>query len=408
MSYVVSADKAAPMSSPGRQAGALQAMILVFTTQLPIMGLLSLIPIIPLLVQQFSGHPQASVLIPLLITAPSACIALLSPVAGMLADKLGRRRLLVVAVLGYGVCGFAPYLMTDLTAIIVSRFLLGVTEAIIMTVANTLFGDFYPVEPRRKWLAVQSAVGSLSGTILMFVGGMLGSFGWQGPFLLYLLAFPVFVMLLCFTWEPERQADEHQPSGKLGVFPMRSVLLVALVTLFAAVLYYVEVLQISQVLNALGLTSSAHIGIAGAIAGLGVPVGAIVFAKLSRRSIQVHLGVVFALFGVGLVGLGAASDVKWAVAAAFVAQVGCGMLIPALINWCLGGLSFEHRGRGVGIWTSAFFMGQFVSPFTITWLGGSTGSLLASVAWLGIVSFVAMCVVALLPRRVASPISQAH
>jgi len=96
-----------PENLETRQAGALQALILVFTTQLPIMGLLSLIPIIPILFQQFGQHPNAKFLIPLMITAPSVCIALLSPMAGFLADRLGRRRLLLGAVLGYGICGFA-------------------------------------------------------------------------------------------------------------------------------------------------------------------------------------------------------------------------------------------------------------------------------------------------------------
>lgn len=384
-----------------RPAGALQALILVFTTQLPIMGLLSIVPIIPLLIQQFGHNPNAKYLIPLLVTAPSICIALFSPLAGILADRLGRRRLLLASVLGYGICGFAPFFLSDLTSIIASRLLLGVMEAVIMTVANTLFGDFFPPEPRRKWLAVQSAVGSLSGTTLMFIAGLLGSFGWQGPFTLYLLAFPIFILLIIFTWEPgPRKEDTLAPQMEKQRFPVRSLSLVASITLFCAVLYYVEVLQISQVLHALGLKSAAHIGIASAIAGLGVPLGALVFAKLARCTIRVHLSVVFALFSLGLLGLGKAPNVHWAVAAAFVAQVGCGMLIPVLINWCLAKLSYAHRGRGVGIWTTAFFLGQFVSPFIVTLLGNQLGGLRPAVAALGGVSLAALVVASLmLPQR---------
>ncbi|MBA6142647.1 MULTISPECIES: MFS transporter [Pseudomonas] len=388
--------------SAERKAGAAQALILVFTTQLPIMGLLSLIPIIPLLLQQFGSHPEARFLIPLLITAPSACIALLSPLAGWLADRLGRRRLLLAAVLGYGICGFAPYFLNDLVPIIISRFGLGITEAVIMTVANTLMGDFYPPEPRRKWLAVQSAVGSLSGTTLMFLGGVLGGFGWQGPFLLYLLAFVVFVLLLFFTWEPVAHRETSTIAGN-NRFPVHQMCIIASVTLFCAVLYYVEVLQVSQVFHLLGLTNPADIGTAGAIAGLGVPLGALLFAKLSKQDINVHVIAVMLLFAIGLIGLGQASTVPWAVAAAFVAQVGCGMLIPALINWCLGSLSAQHRGRGVGIWTGAFFIGQFVSPFTVTLLASALGGLATAIVALGGVSAVALLVAWLLPRNLRQP-----
>nr|WP_180202944.1 MFS transporter [Pseudomonas sp. SbOxS1]NYU02520.1 MFS transporter [Pseudomonas sp. SbOxS1] len=394
-----------PENHEARQAGALQALILVFTTQLPIMGLLSLVPIIPILIQQFGQHPDAKFLIPLMITAPSVCIALLSPMAGFLADRLGRRRLLLGAVLGYGVCGFAPFFLEDLVGIIASRFCLGITEAIIMTVANTLMGDFYPPEPRRKWLAVQSAVGSLSGTALLFVGGILGGYGWQGPFLLYLLAFPIFALLMIFTWEP---VSHREPSGVVGNerFPVRQMGIIASVTLFCAVLYYVEVLQVSQVFHLLGLTNTADIGMAGAIAGLGVPLGAVLFAKLSKQDIHVHVVMVLTLFAIGLIGLGQAGSVPWAVAAALVAQVGCGMLIPALINWCLGSLSAQYRGRGVGIWTGAFFIGQFISPFTVTLLASALGGLAAAIVALGGVSLVALLVVWLIPRNVRQPSTQ--
>ncbi|WP_414155226.1 MFS transporter [Pseudomonas sp. BNK-43-a] len=384
-----------------RKAGAAQALILVFTTQLPIMGLLSLIPIIPLLAQQFSTHPSAHFLVPLLITAPSACIALLSPLAGILADRFGRRRLLLIAVFFYGVFGFAPYFMDDLVSVVACRFVLGVTEAVIMTVANTLFGDFYEPGPRRKWLAVQSGVGSVSGAVLMFSGGLLGEMGWQGPFLLYLLAFPIFLGLLFWTWEPGRKQQEaSEPSGE--PFPLGRMALVVGVTLLAATLYYVEVLQISQILHGIGLHDSSKLGLASGLANMGVPLGALVFAWLSKRDIRLQLATVFLLFSAGLIGLGLAVEVNFAVFSAFIAQVGCGLLIPALINWCLSGLSFEHRGRGVGLWTAAFFIGQFVSPFLVTLVGTPACGLAPAVLIMGYVALVALVVTGLLAIRRAT------
>ena len=183
---------------------------------------------------------------------------------------------------------------------------------------------------------------------------------------------------------------------------MATVAKVVAVTLFCASLYYVEVLQISQVLHAMGLHNSSSIGLAGGLAGLGVPLGALLFAKLAKRGIRVHLAVVFLLFAAGLIGLGQASEVSWAVLGAFIAQVGCGLLIPALINWCLAGLSFEHRGRGVGLWTAAFFIGQFLSPFLVNHISEILGGLAPAVSALGGVSLVALLVTGLLSIRAAA------
>lgn len=388
-----------------RQAGALQAIVLVFTTQLPIMGIISIVPIIPLLAKHFSSHPQVALLIPLLIAAPSLCIAMLSPLAGFLADRVGRRRLLLIAVLFYALFGFAPFLLDDLPSIIASRFCLGVTEAFIMTIANTLMGDLYQGRSRKKWLAVQSAVGSVSATTLLFVSGMLGNFGWQGPFVLYLLALPVFLCLLFFTWEPAPQKAE-QIERATQRFPVKSMVMIGAVTLFCAVLYYVEVLQISSVLNAAGLDSPTHIGFASGIAGIGVPIGALIFSLVSRYSVRLHLLTALSLFAIGLYGMGALTSVAWVVAAAFVAQIACGILIPALLTWCLGNLEFQHRGKGMGFWHTAFFLGQFLSPFVITLLSlGLDADLRTSVSLLGGVALLATLITAGLSLKQARPLN---
>lgn len=385
-----------------RQAGALQAIILVFTTQLPIMGIISIVPIIPLLMKHFGSHPQVALLIPLLIAAPSFCIAVLSPLAGFLADRLGRRRLLLVAVCLFAVLGFTPFLLDDLVLIIASRFGLGVCEAFIMTIANTLMGDLFQGQPRKKWLAVQSAVGSVSATTLLFVSGMLGNFGWQGPFALYLLALPVFFGLLLFTWEPAPQAVEQATTSNQR-FPVAAMVGIGAVTLFCAVLYYVEVLQISSVLSAAGLDSPTRIGFASGIAGIGVPVGALLFSLMSRRSIRLHLLFTFSLFAAGLYGMGTLPGVAWVVAAAFVAQVACGVLIPALLTWCLGSLEYQHRGKGMGFWHTAFFLGQFVSPFIISLLGFQVpGGLRGAVSALGVVALIAALITAVISARRAT------
>jgi len=371
---------------PAQQAGALQALILVFTTQLPVMGLLSVVPVIPLLAQQFGGHPHAHLLLPLLVTAPSLCLALGSPIAGWLADRFGRKPLLCAATLLYGGFGFAPYWLDGLAAIILSRFLLGLSEAVIMTVSNTLMGDLYPPAPRRKWLAVQSAVGSFSGTALMFVSGLLGAaIGWRGPFVLYLLAFPALALVLLFIREPVRAKAQTGPGSGAprDRFPLRALALICAVTLLSAIIYYVEVLQISSVLNSLGMQHSGHIGIASALAGLGVPLGALAFAKMVGWGIRQQLMAIYALFSIGLLVLGTGGSVPLAVVGAFVAQIACGLLIPALIHWCLGALHFEHRGRGVGIWTTSFFLGQFISPLLVGVLAARMGGLLPAVAVMG-------------------------
>ena len=97
----------------------------------------------------------------------------------------------------------------------------------------------------------------------------------------------------------------------------------------------------------------------------------------------------FALSGLGIVGMGLATTVPLVVTSAVVTGFGNGLLLPSLLTWALGSLSFEQRGRGTGVWTSAVFLGQFVCPLVVLALTGVLGGLGAALAALGAVGVVA-------------------
>src|SRR5262249_34029367 len=216
-------------TSQNRTAGTTQAMLLIVANVLPTMAIVSLVPVLPQLFAQFHDAPHAGFLVPAIITAPSICIALLSPVAGTIADRIGRRTLLLAALLVYALFGCAPFFLNDLNTIIATRIFLGITEAIIYTCVNTLMGDYFKGAVRRKWLAWQNAIGSLLATVLIVVGGILGNMSWHGPFAMYALAIPIFLAVLLFTWEPEPQSEELEPGTQTAVdapFPIAAMALV--------------------------------------------------------------------------------------------------------------------------------------------------------------------------------------
>lgn len=63
------------------------------------------------------------------------------------------------------------------------------------------------------------------------------------------------------------------------------------------------------------------------------------------------------------------------VAGLVVQQTGAGMAVPTLIAWAQTKLPFEHRGRGMGVWTACFFFGQFSSPFLVSLFRVQTGAM---------------------------------
>ena len=94
-------------------------------------------PVLPVMSEAFADTPDSAFLTRLVLTMPALFIVITSPFAGYLVDRLGRKKLLLAATLLYGFAGSAGSWLDSLTAILVSRALLGVAVAGVMTVCVT-------------------------------------------------------------------------------------------------------------------------------------------------------------------------------------------------------------------------------------------------------------------------------
>jgi MFS family permease len=373
-----------------RTAGTPQAIVLIIANVLPTMGIVSLIPVIPQLFAHFHDEPHSLFLVPSIITAPSVCIALLSPVVGVIADRIGRRALLLLALLVYAFVGCAPLVLDGLRAIIASRVCLGVTEAIILTTVNALMGDYFKGEARRKWLSYQNAAGSLMASGLIVAGGVLATISWRAPFGLYALALPMIGAVLAYTWEPSPQEEPPPSAAETAVkFPWMAMSLVYSVTLLSAMIFFVEPLQLGLVMNAGGFSSPALIGVVSAATGFALPVGAYLIGRMKRLYVGPSLAVAYALFSCGFACLGLSRGLPGIVVGACLAQFACGLTYPLTTIWAHSKLQFAVRARGMGMWISCFFIGQFLSTMSVSGLTQLSGGIGAAVCW-----YAALCALA--------------
>ncbi|MDR6852179.1 MFS family permease [Sphingomonas sp. BE123] len=347
-------------------------VILMLTAVMPTMAIIALVPVLPLLMREFAGVPGAAVLVPMALTIPALCVALFSPVAGWLSDKLGRKRLLIAALVGYAEFGLLPLLLDDLRMILAARVALGVTEAIIMTVATALVGDYFTGERRERWVSIQIATASVSAIVLIAAGGALGeALGSRGPFWLYLLALPVALAAALILFEPAKTvATAPAAAGKA-----QGIALLVAITFGIGMLFYTLIVQLGPVIEATGVTSPATIGLAGAAANLGVMAGSMLFGRLKGWSGETLLSIGLPLVALGYVGIGLSSSFALTAACAVVISIGNGLMLPTMLAWVLRRLPPETRGRGTGVWTGSFFLAQFVAPIVAVALSGVLGGL---------------------------------
>ncbi|MEU6260309.1 MFS transporter [Streptomyces sp. NPDC047043] len=367
----------------------LRVTLLMAGSCLPILGAVLIAPVLPKMQDHFASVPGAKALVPLALTVPALALALLAPFAGVIVDRLGRKRLLIGATLLYAVFGTAPLWLESLGAIIASRALVGVTEAAIMTCCTTLIGDYYSGRQRVKYLALQTMCASASATVFFVLGGAAGSAGWRVPFFVYAVSLVLAPLMVTSLPNPATPAaaDKAPVAEARRAFPWRQLAGICALTFFGAMVFYTVPVEMSYLLDDLGVENSGVIGLATAIASAATVAGAITFARL-KRSPEPMLPTVFGVCAVGFGVMLLAGNAPLLVVGAVVNCVGTGMLLPALLTSAMSRLAFEDRGRGTGLWMAAFFGGEFVCPLVL--LGGeaAVGSLAGAVGLLGLAAVV--------------------
>lgn len=397
-----------------RIAGAPQGMTLAVAGFLPVLSILSLAPAVPSVLKHFAGVPHAETLVPLMVTAPGLMVALLAPFAGALVDRYGRRRLILLATFLYGFAGIAPYFLANLPAMFASRLIVGATEAFVLVIVNTLFADYFTTDRRRTWITVQGVSGPVLGTASIAAAGAFTLLAWNGAFLIYGIAFVVFLAMVATLYEPAVDRSDSELPGPVAdaagtvPFPTAVVAKFSFVTFLSSLIYYVFIVQSGLAFEASGVASSGNLGILIGVSSLGTPVGALLFNYISRRaSGAVLIASFLAFMGVGMIGMGLARTTTVMLIFGFIQQIGGGITVAGLIFWVSRLLPPQHRGRGFGFWSSAFFAGQFASPLLVGLVRQFTVGILGAFIACGVLAIVGALIVVLLQGTLPRPIDAA-
>jgi len=116
----------------------------------------------------------------------------------------------------------------------------------------------------------------------------------------------------------------------------------------------------------------AAIGVA-----LGVAVAGVLLLLMDRVPdlALALLALGLAVAAIGYIGIGLSSVLPMIGAFAILACIGSGILLPNMLTWTMRRLPAEMRGRGTGMWTGAFFLGQFLAPIVAASAMQATGGL---------------------------------
>lgn len=126
-----------------------------------------------------------------LITAFIAPSIVLVPAMGLLADRLGRKPILVAGLVIFGLGGGAVGLAADFDAALALRVVQGIGYAAIIPVGVTMLGDYYDASRETTAQGLRVVSIQLIGLVSPPLAGLLVLGSWRYPFLLFFVALGV-------------------------------------------------------------------------------------------------------------------------------------------------------------------------------------------------------------------------
>jgi ACDE family multidrug resistance protein len=212
--------------------------IIFSVTLMAVLGVASITPAFPKIIKELNISPRN---IGLLITAFTVPGIFLTPILGVLADRFGRKRILVPSLFLFALAGGACALAQDFHQLLILRFFQGIGAASLGSLNATLIGDLYSGRERDAAMGYNAGVLSLGVAILPAIGGVLAAAGWHYPFLLPLVAFPVGFFVL-FTLNNPEPRNNRPLKGYLGslwqIVQQREVAVLFLATLITFIILY--------------------------------------------------------------------------------------------------------------------------------------------------------------------------
>ncbi|MDQ7007648.1 MAG: MFS transporter [Acidobacteriota bacterium] len=352
-----------------KRPGSRQVGVLFLIVFIDLVGFGMVIPILPLYAEKYDPPGW---LFGLFMASFSAMQFIFSPLLGALSDRVGRRPVLVISMLG-AAAGYALLAMADsMLLLFASRIVAGVCGANIAT-AQAVIADLTGPEGRTRAMGIIGAAFGLGFIFGPALGGLLVHYGeaWPGvaaslasltAAILVLVLLPETRFLRTGSTLPRRRLDWAVLTQVLRdpLLGICLVLILLVITAFSA--FETTFAQFLLAVYGLEPREIAFLFVyAGVLAA--IVQGGLV-GRLSRRFGEARLitfGVVLAAISLGLLPLVKAFPLLLAVLAGLA--LGIGLTTPSLASLTSQLAPDEQVGRVMGQYQSLSSLGRIVGPF---------------------------------------------
>ncbi len=367
-----------------------------------------LAPLLPDIARAFDASPETLGLLSAMYAVPQALGA---PLLGPLSDRWGRRRMMLLALGGFTLAGFAAALAPTLAWLAVARVLAGLASSIYVPAAYAWIGDQVPAEHRAAGISNMTMAAPLASMVILPLAGFMDvQFGWRSPFILLAL------LALLALWPISSIPDGHRRvrGGPGLVASYREILSVpgAPTLLLASLCFAVSIMGPTAFLGVYLVevhllsiaTAGIVLGVLSAARLFGNRVGARFADRLGHRR-AVTWGLAGMAIGYLLVGL---PGLPLGMALAGLALVGATFQggYPAQVALVIGLSPAARGGTAAAANTGLFYLGATIGPALVGLAVGAAGPI--SVGWIGLLGALVGLALVTTRARVVAAVSRAR
>ena len=291
----------------------------------------------------------------------------MTPLLGVLADRFGRKRILVPSMMLFGIAGVVCALARDYNLLLFFRFLQGIGAASLGSLNVTLIGDLFSGDERTAAMGYNASVLSVGTASYPAIGGILASVGWYYPFVLPIVAVPLGFLVLFSLKNPEPEKQQNfrdyvkaawASIKKRQVIVLLIISTITFIILYGSFLTYFPILAggsfkanpvtIGLLMSAMSLITAASSSQLGRITKI-----------LSKKTL---IKVTYLFYGLGLVFFTMIPKIGLLLIPIVIFGIGHGLNFPSIQTLLAGMAPLEYRGAFMSINGMVLRLGQTLGP----------------------------------------------
>lgn len=313
----------------------------------------------------------------LLITLFSIPAAIVIPFAGILSDRVGRKKVIIVALILYGLGGLlsgvaAVYQGGSYPFMLASRILQGIGAAGTAPIAMVLVSDLYTKGTRGKALGIIEASNAMGKVLSPIFGSLLALITWYAMFFVFpILCIPIILALWKLIEEPisnkeppplqeyKRQTIKvFQRHGKWMVIAFLAGTL-ALLTMFGVLFYLSDFLEKTYRID--GILKGFILAIPLlALCVTSYLTGSFIKQNTCQMKKLINLGLILSTLTMAAFPFFNSLIVLLSIS--FIMGIGCGLILPCLNTLITSAVGIQERGIITSLYGSVRFFGAAIGP----------------------------------------------